>query len=315
MVLVIATENDSATSDIIRWLEYFKCNFEIINENNKVCELIIDVSKNEYQLTLSNSFLLNENNVSSIWLRNGKIYFEDPVSRSSDILENHYKNELETINQFLLSRFNEKFLLGNCRFNPLNKLIVLKMAEKIGFKTPNPTLITNRKSLLGNSLKNSSFISKTIGEIINDYDSEQKLIIKMRTSEIDSTIQEGFFPSLLQSNILKRYEIRTFVFNENFYSIAIFSQHENSTRIDFRNDDNENLVRYVPYELEDDIKCKIISLMLELNLKIGSVDLIKAVDGSIYFLEINPSGQFGFVSYYGNYFIEKKIAETLITHN
>ena len=48
-----------------------------------------------------------------------------------------------------------------------------------------------------------------------------------------------------------------------------------------------------------------------LNLNSGSLDLIRAADGKYVFLEINPVGQFGMVSYPCNYNIEKEIAIAL----
>lgn len=51
--------------------------------------------------------------------------------------------------------------------------------------------------------------------------------------------------------------------------------------------------------------------MKGLNINMGSVDLLKASDGDIYFLEINPVGQFGLVSNFCNYHLEKN-AEFLL---
>jgi D-alanine-D-alanine ligase-like ATP-grasp enzyme len=48
------------------------------------------------------------------------------------------------------------------------------------------------------------------------------------------------------------------------------------------------------------------------NLDCGSIDLIYSTDEKYYFLEVNPVGQFGMVSYPCNYQLEKKIAIELI---
>lgn len=47
----------------------------------------------------------------------------------------------------------------------------------------------------------------------------------------------------------------------------------------------------------------------------GSIDLIYSVDNQFIFLEINPMGQFDWLSGNCNYHIEKKIAEILIKKN
>jgi D-alanine-D-alanine ligase-like ATP-grasp enzyme len=52
--------------------------------------------------------------------------------------------------------------------------------------------------------------------------------------------------------------------------------------------------------------------MKDLSLKTGSVDFILDQNDKYYFLEVNPIGQFGMVSYPCNYNLEKKVAYFLI---
>ena len=94
--------------------------------------------------------------------------------------------------------------------------------------------------------------------------------------------------------------------------MAIFSQNDKQTKIDFRNYNDDRPNRYVPYLLPVSIEKKITKLMQKLNLTTGSVDLIKDIKGNYVFLEINPVGQFGMVSGPCNYYLEKRIAEFLI---
>ena len=48
-----------------------------------------------------------------------------------------------------------------------------------------------------------------------------------------------------------------------------------------------------------------------LNIKTGSLDFMVDNNNTLHFLEINPIGQFGNVSFHGNYNCEFKIAEKL----
>ena len=52
--------------------------------------------------------------------------------------------------------------------------------------------------------------------------------------------------------------------------------------------------------------------MQKLQLISGSIDLIKSTDDNYYFLEVNPTGQYDWVSVYGNYDLHRIIAEFLI---
>jgi hypothetical protein len=53
------------------------------------------------------------------------------------------------------------------------------------------------------------------------------------------------------------------------------------------------------------------SLMRDLCLDTGSIDLICTSSGRIVFLEVNPVGQFGMVSKPCNYKLEHRLAEHL----
>jgi glutathione synthase/RimK-type ligase-like ATP-grasp enzyme len=52
--------------------------------------------------------------------------------------------------------------------------------------------------------------------------------------------------------------------------------------------------------------------MKKLDLNCGSIDLIKGCDGKYYFLEVNPTGQFGMIDFPCNYGLHRKVAEKLI---
>ena len=51
--------------------------------------------------------------------------------------------------------------------------------------------------------------------------------------------------------------------------------------------------------------------MKALKLESGSIDIIVDEQDDYYFLEVNPVGQFHFVSHICNYYIEKEIAQSL----
>ena len=94
------------------------------------------------------------------------------------------------------------------------------------------------------------------------------------------------------------------------YSMAMFSQGSKQTSIDFRRYDRNKMSRRVPYKLPQNLEDKIRILMKELDLNSGSLDIVKTKD-DYYFLEVNPVGQFGFVSGSCNYNLFKKNAEYL----
>jgi ATP-GRASP peptide maturase of grasp-with-spasm system len=128
-------------------------------------------------------------------------------------------------------------------------------------------------------------------------------------------LNPSFFPSLIQEEIEKEFEIRSFYIDGLFYSMAIFSQSDKLTKTDFRNYNYDKPNRCVPYLLPATVAHCLDSMMKDLQLNTGSIDLIKARNGRYYFLEVNPIGQFGMVSYTCNYYLEKVVARWLYNKN
>ena len=60
------------------------------------------------------------------------------------------------------------------------------------------------------------------------------------------------------------------------------------------------------------IKEKITDFMLDKKLESGSIDVMVDKNNDYWFLEVNPVGQFDFLSGENNFYIEREIAKTLI---
>ena len=125
---------------------------------------------------------------------------------------------------------------------------------------------------------------------------------------LDNFKGDIFHPSKFQQLIEKKIEIRLFYLDGKIYSMAIFSQRRDESKVDFRKYDFINPDRYVPFKLPTDIENSLTSLIKSVDLNTCSIDLIKGVDGKFYFLEINPVGQFGMVSKPCNYNLEMEMA-------
>ena len=189
----------------------------------------------------------------------------------------------------------------------------IKMAQDAGLKTPDSILTNSKEHLKSFASRYGKIICKNIGEISALY--YHKLFMtytSVITPEFIEQLPDHFYLSLFQEAIDKEFEIRVFYLNGSLYSMAIFSGQDPQTRIDFRMYNAEKPNRTVPFQLPADIEAKIIEFMKRVNLTTGSLDLIYSQQGEYYFLEVNPVGQFGMVSFPCNYNLEKKVAEHLI---
>lgn len=195
-----------------------------------------------------------------------------------------------------------------------NKIKDLALAQNCELNIP-PTLITCTRKKLKEFFEKyeCGIITKSLGGSIRfEYDHE--ILWGSGTSIVTyediNEAPEFFSPSLFQKKIEKEYEIRSFLFKKKFYSMAIFSQNDNKTSVDFRNYNLKKPNRIVPYKLPSYIENKLLKFAKSADLDTGSFDLIVTKKEKEYvFLEVNPYGQFGWLSKNCNYYLEKLIAE------
>jgi len=188
-------------------------------------------------------------------------------------------------------------------------LIILKQAKLYGLDIPFSCITNDKDEIV--TLFNSypKLITKPIDDIESFQLNEKTWIpyTSFITKDlIESVSDREIFPSLIQEYIDKEYEIRTFYLDGKCYSMAIFSQDDEQTSVDFRQYNKVKPNRNVPYLLPKEMECKIKIFMNKLELKTGSLDFIRSKNGRYVFLEVNPAGQYSMLSKWCNYNLEKK---------
>ncbi|WP_166384250.1 grasp-with-spasm system ATP-grasp peptide maturase [Polaribacter sp. 11A2H] len=317
MILILSTPTDYDTQAVIDWLQYknaifFRLNDEDIMTGNTIFNLDPVTIENSYIQTKNKFIYLKD--VKIVWYRKFGFFesYKDQFGAKNDITS-YINSEFSVIRTNIIKILEKKKWLFN-RNNMLTKLEILNFANKFDIKIPN-TIVTSDKKILSTFFNNNSksVISKSLGEGKHiEYNNKTYPFYTQKIENIER-ISDTFSPSLFQSYIEKEYELRVFFLENNFYSMVIFSQNNEKTKIDFRNYDFQNPNKVGPYKLPKEIEEKLVKLMNFLGLNTGSIDLVKGLDGSYYFLEVNPSGQFGMTSFPCNYNLHKKIATYLIT--
>jgi ATP-GRASP peptide maturase of grasp-with-spasm system len=314
MILIISIEFDQTTYEVVEWIKLLS-NEEVLvlNENNSITEIFISIGNEDINDITLNTMCGDEivlNKITSVWMRKGQIFFEEAFdSNTIDIIDKNRKNDNNIINEYIYHLLNNRHMIGEPNNTDINKFKVLKAALRCGLKIPRSLVINTRKQLEA-SFKNVDIVAKAISGIQFE---TKKFIYNSYTKIIDKiTLPNNFGPSFVQENIKKKYELRIFFINDNYYTCAIFSQSNTKTAVDYRNYDNQKPNRLVPYSLPIEIKTKLMELMEELGINTGSIDMIVDDKGDYIFLEVNPVGQFGMISKPCNYFLERKTAQTLL---
>jgi len=233
-------------------------------------------------------------------------------------LRRHLTQESRKLSDCIFSAFSGRPWLSHPKRASLNKLDVLARAARLGFITPTTLVTTERAELQRFHERYGKVITKPIGDVDMFVDGERSHFLfttALDRAAIDD-LPEQFAPSLFQEQVDKDYELRIFYLDGTSHAMAIFSQSDAQTRTDFRRYNRERPNRTVPYRLPAETAERIRSLMDDLGLETGSIDLLHVReptrDGSEVFLEINPVGQFGMVSKPCNYRLERRVAEHLL---
>lgn len=313
MILICSDDKEPSTDIVCSWLRYFEKEF--IRISNKDVIDIKTVYLNDDFIEVD--FLINEveyklSQISSYWYRRSRLKF-----RRSGKVVFHFENEdiSENVNHFLDEEYdnlfdffefllNQKAKLNTFKDNEINKLKTLATAKELGIDIPK-TIISNEFEL---SIFKENWITKPISDLFIQkggfsYSSTTKRFTENDITDIGIT--------KIQNEVNKKFEIRSFYFNNSFYSSVIFSQGNTKTELDFRNYDSENPNRVVPYKLPKKLEKKLKKLCDKLNLNSGSFDIAYTDDERYVLFEINPIGQFEQVSFPCNYKIHKKIAKFL----
>ena len=320
MIVILSQENDRSTDDVIDWIYSEKVPFLRINSGDLYFKNFININSTEANFV---ALPFDLNAVSIVWLRRfhnidqycEKIYDENEISAIFNV-KKHLSYEANAISNYFLTFLKKKKWLTSPIQSHNDKIHTLYCAKSLGLDIPE-TLVTSDLSELSNfQRRHETLISKPLSNTENFF--FNKKIYSNYTSLVSKkTISESKkIPlTLFQENLVKDFEIRVFYLMGKCYSMAIFSQSDEQTKVDFRVYNFENPNRVTPFKLPKNTEVAIKKLMKKLKLETGSLDFIKTTDDRLVFLEVNPVGQFGMVSSPCNYYLEKKIAEYLIKQN
>ena len=188
-----------------------------------------------------------------------------------------------------------------------NKLFQLQCAQNVGLLTP--------KTYVGNVLPQNiipakKYVIKSLDTALFYDDSQEYFTYTSVVSGnelIDSNIKDA--PVILQEFLEDKQDIRVTVIGNMLFPVSITKNGENLYG-DWRKNSKDTL-QYKTEILPNDILNRIIELMDKLGLFFGGIDLALS-NGKYYFIEVNPTGEWGWLSPYSTIPIEKAIVNELV---
>lgn len=311
MVLCITHSQDFYNIDIFfeylatKNIPYFRLNSDRLNHLQK-----INIHEDFFELTDEFGSTINSKEIKAVWHRKAW-----GISVPEE-LDESYKSIF--LKEYSSLRYNLFTILENVPWiNSLenenkidgNKIFQLKIAEMNNLPIPK-TIFSNHSEKITaffHEYCKGKMVAKLHGVISKSMGGENFLstnIIDENSLENISDIE--YCPMIFQPYIEKEFELRIVYLDGEFFTGKI----NNSENVDWRIAQGNYF--WSEYDLPEYIKVNLTSMMKEMGLYIGAIDMIKSKDGNYYFLEVNPQGEWGMLQKELNFPIAERIADNLI---
>lgn len=315
MLLIITYANDLHADAVCSWLDASAFSYFRFHPNELATRYVYSYSSERGHSVLRDR-VANQtydlSKITAVWSRRALTPVLHPDCEPED--KAYYEAELLSICDSIYFELrgaawvNSKpvVMLAN------DKIRQLYIAQSVGFRIPS-TIVTN------DPCEAHDFYTGQDGACITKPFRQQLLADQRRplTHKLDQKLDVGGFdsvvvvPTLIQSFVDKAYDLRVTVIGAKVIACKIHSQEHARTKVDFRGGDIEELDHEI-VDLDDSIVTSIREYMLMTGLESAEFDFAVAHDGTHFFLECNPNGQWLWIEILCRFDIAKIMAEFLI---
>lgn len=311
MILCITHSQDFYNIDIFfeyltsKNIPFFRLNSDRMNHLQK-----ISVNENSFELTDEAGKTVYSKDIKAVWHRKAW-----GISTPEE-LDEDYKRIF--LSGYASLRYNLITVLENIPWiNPYenerkidgNKMLQLKIAKAHHLTIPQTIFSNDGEEITAffHEYCNGKAVAKLHSLTAKTMSGENlisTMIIENDTLENISDIT--YCPMIFQPYVDKEYELRIVHIAGEFFTGKI----NNSDHVDWRSVQEDYF--WLAYELPQDVKTGLASMMEEMGLYIGAIDMIRGKDGKYYFLEVNPQGEWGMLQKELGFPIAERIADNLI---
>lgn len=240
------------------------------------------------------------------------IYFRAPVflrtGKTYSLQEQLYRSQWSAFIRNLIAFDKAKWVNHPvATYRAENKLYQLKYAKRFGLAVPT-TYIGN--SLPANITRECTYIVKSLDTALF-YDNGQEMFTysTMVTGQELLNAEIKSAPVIIQEYLHNKTDLRITVIGDELFAVSITKKGRNIEG-DWRQNAKEEL-NYDCIDLPPKIHQQILSLMRFLGLEFGGIDFA-LVDGTYYFIEVNPTGEWGWLVSASHLPIGKAIVNSLV---
>jgi len=197
-----------------------------------------------------------------------------------------------------------------------NKLYQMRAALDSGILVPDTIVSSSPEELIAFSEEHGGRVAVKVmrANILAREGSEELMFVYTNTLSTEDLIARKdairISSIMAQEYIPKEFELRVTVVGNEIFACSIDSQNSEVAKEDWRRYDFDN-VAHERFELPEDVKHKLLNMMRGMGLVYGAIDLIVTPNGKYIFLEVNPSGQWGWIEGLTGMKISESIARIL----
>lgn len=306
-ILIITSKKDFHPTSVINLMEkqnipFFRLNTEALmvdyefswvhNGNNAILTI-----KDKH-----NGKVLDERDILSVWYRRPMEPDEMPYQVDEQI-DKHNKIEAKSFYIYLMYYLSDIYSIGNHRFDKYanSKMIQLKLASKLGMKTPCTCFSNTKNSIVGFADGYKDVILKPLHSYALWYSAKKTYSLyatKVESKQLHSVPEESFSQtvSFCENYIEKKYEVRVTIMGSHIFTCKIDSQiqSDETGKIDWRQGYDHNMRQeMITLPSKTEAFCR--NYLRTLNLNFGCFDFIVTPEDEYVFLECNPNGQWGWI--------------------
>lgn len=296
-ILIITSLDDSHADYIIKALNESGHAQDVIRLNTEDfvfnCDVIFDGSSVDVKIRDSKRHF-NSKSIKSVWYRRPDDF---KISSSDESVKAFIRKQSTAFLRGLYFCCHDTALW----INPLPalhrsrvKMQQLQLAQRVGLKIPETIITNNADKALNFFQKHGEVCTKSLDEPNFSLDGFMFPMFTRLVSN-ENEISENAdsiqcCPTLFQQYINKNFDIRVAVFGDKLFAFEIHSQEHELSKLDFRGI-SPHLIEHKLHNLPTEIENRILDFVRKQGLIFSSLDLVLTNDGTYYFLENNPNGQ------------------------
>ena len=310
--LLIARRSEFNLHRIETVLQHRRVPYEVISPafDERETEFTLRIGGDSNTATLFNGkgkeFCLEH--VRSVWTR-GPHYIGDAVPTINTVQSRAIAESAYALRHLWERLSDRKWVNPLAGIDRTNRVTQSCDAIELGFEVPLSIVSTSGKAIRDFVDEHGDCIIKPISQGARS-ERGPGLVMAERFQISDELPSIMDVPALVQKFVEKHHELRVAVVGDRVFAAAIDSASDERTRVDSRFWAETGL-SYYRVVLTDEEVSKIVALNRRFGYAYSSMDFIRSSDGTLTFLEANPSGQWAFLEFHTGYPITESIVDLL----